>query len=61
MKFLASIFSIMFLILLFLADVKINNHIVTDIVHRIVPCMIASIIFTLIIGLPILGIISLFQ
>lgn len=59
MDLLLIIFLLIFIYTMLFANVKINNQKVTNIFQRIVPCLLVSLVTTLIFGLPILGIMFL--
>lgn len=59
MKVLIIIFCIIYLLMFFFAKVKVNNMPATNVFQRAGVCLIAAAILTILIGLPILGIIYL--
>ena len=59
MKILGLIFCFIFILFFLFAKIKINNKTNVTIIERVYVSIIASIIFTLVLGLPILGIIKL--
>lgn len=60
MKFLIATYLVSFLLMLLFGNIKINGYTVNDIMRRVIPSMVFAFIVTLFIGLPILGLISLF-
>lgn len=59
MKTLGIIFCIIFILTFLFADVKVNGSTDITILQRIELCLLFSLLFTVILGLPILGIIYL--
>lgn len=59
MRALGIIFCVLFLIMLFEARITINDEPVHNLVQRVLVSIIASAVITLVIGLPVVGIICL--
>lgn len=59
MKILVIIFCIMYLLMFFFAEVKVNDMPATNVFQRAGVCLMAATILTLLIGLPILGVVYL--
>jgi len=59
MKILGIMFCIIFLLMFIFAKVKIGNSTHITLIQRLGVCLIGSLLLTIILGLPILGIIYL--
>lgn len=59
MNYLLIIFLFVYIYTMLFSDIKINNKKVTNIFKRIIPCLLMSLVTTLIFGVPILGIMFL--
>lgn len=61
MKILGIMFCVLFLLMFCFANIKVNNSTDITILQRAGACLIGSLVLTIILGLPILGIVYLIK
>ena len=61
MKILTILYCVLFILMFLFAEVKVNGRSCNQIFQRVFVCLIGSLIFTLILGFPVLGIMYLIK
>lgn len=61
MKILTILFCVLFILMFLFAEVKVNGRLCNQIFQRVFTCLVGSLIFTLVLGFPVLGIMYLIK